>query len=448
MPCKYLNCNVAIVTTMRLIVIRAASIQPRASSSISQPNPTFSSFESNTRSQFNKSLLSWNRPKPNSTKYNIPKLRHNECGLANYGYRLTKYLHVTCGIHMPTWINKFFKRICTQSSWIGYVAICENKKEITRLGRRDIVIVFRGTVTCLEWLENLHATLTHLPGDHVVGEDGFAPMVQKGLLSLYTSKTSTRASLQEMVREEIGRVIRTYTNEPLSLTLTGHSLGAALAILSAYDITTTFKNAPMVTVMSFGGPRVGNESFRKQLEQSGIKILRIVNSDDVVTKVPGLVVNLDDVASNKDVHVGIWSRWLHKHIEDMQLIYADIGQELRLSSKESPYLNKTDVAMCHDLKTYLHLVKNFRTDTCLEWLENLHTTLTHLSDDHVVEEYGFGLMVQKGFLSHYTSKATTSTLAILGVYDIMASFYNAPIVTVVSFGGPRQGNESFRKQLE
>lgn len=408
---------------MRL-VIRIASIQPRASSSISQPNPTFSSSESNANSQFNKSLLSWNRLKPPSTKCNFPKLRHkwkqyqginhweglldpldddlrweilryghfvdatyssfdfdpssltyatclyskksllNKCGLGNYGYRLTKYLHVTCGIHMPTWINKFFKQACIRSNWIGYVAICDNKKEITRLGRRDIVIAFRGTVTCLEWLENLRATLTHLP-DHVVGEnDGVGPMVQKGFLSLYTSKSTTRASLQEMVREEIGRVIQRYTNEPLSLTLTGHSLGAALAILSAYDITTTFKNAPMVTVISFGGPRVGNESFRKQLEQNGIKILRIVNSDDVVTKVPGLVVNLDDVASNEDVHMGIWSRWLHKYIEDMQLVYADIGQELRLSSKEFPNLNKGDVAMCHDLKTYLHLVKNFVSSSC------------------------------------------------------------------------------------
>ncbi|TKY68921.1 Phospholipase A(1) DAD1 [Spatholobus suberectus] len=402
---------------MRL-AIRVVATQPRASSSTSQPNPTFSSSESNASSQFHKSLLSWNRPKPHTTKCNFPKLRHKwkqyqginhweglldplddnlrweilryghfvdatyssfdfdpsslsyatclyskksllrQCGLANYGYRLTKYLRVTCAIHAPAWINQFFKWTCIRSSWIGYMAICENKKEITRLGRRDIVIAFRGTGTCSEWLENLRATLTHLPG-HVVGEDGVGPMVQKGFLSLYTSKTTTHASLQEMVREEIGRVIQTYTNEPLSLTLTGHSLGAALAILSAYDITATFKNAPMVTVVSFGGPRVGNESFRKKLEQSGIKILRIVNSDDVVTKVPGLMVNLNDVVSNKDVHMGIWSRWLHKHIEDMQLVYADIGQELRLSSRESPYLNKGDVVMSHDLKTYLHLVKNF-----------------------------------------------------------------------------------------
>ncbi|KAK7350449.1 hypothetical protein VNO77_09102 [Canavalia gladiata] len=403
--------------------IRAIAIQPRASSFISQLDHTFSLSKSNTCSQFNKSLFSWNQLKPNSSKCRFPKLRHrwkqyqginhweglldplddnlrleilryghfvdaaycsfdfdyssltyatclyskkrllDRCGLTNYGYRLSKNLRVTCGIHVPTWINKMFRWNCTRSSWIGYVAICERKKEIIRLGRRDIVIAFRGTITCLEWLENLRATLTYLPG-HVEAEESIGPMVQKGFLSLYTSKTTTHGSLQEMVREEIERVMKTYTNEPLSLTLTGHSLGAALAILSAYDITATFKNAPMITVVSFGGPRVGNESFRKQLEQNGIKILRIVNSDDVVTKVPGFVVNLDDVASQGDVNMGILSQWLHKRIEEMQLVYADIGQELRLSSKESPYLTNGDVAMCHDLKTYLHLVKNFISSSC------------------------------------------------------------------------------------
>jgi len=255
------------------------------------------------------------------------------------------------------------------------VAICVNEKEITRLGRRDIVIAFRGTVTCLEWLENLRVSLTHLPS-LVVGEEDDdvgvgvgvgvgPPMVQKGFLSLYTSKTTTHASLQEMVRKEIERVIQRYTNETLSLTLTGHSLGAALAILSAYDITATFKNAPMVTVISFGGPRVGNESFRKELEEKGTKILRIVNSDDVVTKVPGLVVNLDELVSGEDVvDVGIWSKWLYKYIENMQLVYVDIGQELRLSSREFPCLNERDVAMCHDLKTYLLLVQNFVSSSC------------------------------------------------------------------------------------
>ncbi|CAL0302879.1 unnamed protein product [Lupinus luteus] len=277
------------------------------------------------------------------------------------GYRITKNLRATCGVQLPEWIAKMTQMPNIQSSWIGYVAICQDKEEIARLGRRDVVIALRGTTTCLEWFENLRATLTKLPyhlnnNDNDGDEDkyGSSAMVENGFLSLYVSKTTTCPSLQDMLREEIGRLIQSYGDEPLSITITGHSLGAALAILGAYDITTTFKNAPLVTVISFGGPRVGNERFRSQLEQNGTRVLRIVNSDDVITRVPGFVVKNDDMENRRDNVTNIHS-WFHKRVEDMQLVYADVGQELRLSSKETSYLKKRDLATCHDLKTYLHL---------------------------------------------------------------------------------------------
>ncbi|KAI4354697.1 hypothetical protein L6164_003543 [Bauhinia variegata] len=287
-------------------------------------------------------------------------------GLANSGYRITKNLRATCGVGLPRWMHGMPKWISTQSSWIGYVAVCQEKEEILRLGRRDVVIALRGTATCLEWLENLRAALTNLPA-HMRGEsEGTGnSMVENGFLSLYTSKTATSPSLQEMVREEVGRILQSYGHEPLSLTITGHSLGAALATLIAHDIATAFKGAaPMVTVVSFGGPRVGNEAFRTQLEKSGTKILRIVNSDDVITKVPGLVVRNDEVEECRDVQMAKVLRWLHKRMEDMQWVYADVGQELRLSSRESPYHKKGDVATCHDLKTYLDLVNGFVSSAC------------------------------------------------------------------------------------
>lgn len=282
-------------------------------------------------------------------------------GIRKSGYRITRNLRATCGISLPKWIDRVPMWKFSLSSWIGYVAVCQDREEIARLGRRDVVISLRGTATCLEWLENARATLTNLPDD--MGGKGRTAMVEKGFLSLYVSKTSKTPSLQEMVREEIKRIIQSYGDEPLSLTITGHSLGAALAILSAYDIAATFKDAPMVTVVSFGGPRVGNESFRCRLEQTGTKILRIVNSDDVITKVPGFVARNDDVADNGLIHLGRLSGWLQRRVEDMQLVYADVGQELRLSSRESPYLKNVDLVTCHDLKTYLHLVNGFVSST-------------------------------------------------------------------------------------
>ncbi|KAF5446121.1 hypothetical protein F2P56_031774 [Juglans regia] len=288
-------------------------------------------------------------------------------GIVETGYKITKNLRATCGVKLPRWFHKAHPNwVSTQSSWIGYVAVCQDKEEIARLGRRDVVIAYRGTATCLEWLENLRATLTDLPNHRdVPKEDG--PMVESGFLSLYTSRTDACPSLQEMVREEIAKVIETYgdQDEPLSFTITGHSLGAALATLTAYDLTTNEK-APLVTVISFGGPRVGNKGFRSHLEESGSRILRIVNSDDVITKLPGFVFKDCEIARRKGVHVDGLPGWLQRCVEEMQWVYADVGQELRVSSRESPHhvIKKGDMATCHDLKTYLHLVNGFVSSTC------------------------------------------------------------------------------------
>lgn len=311
---------------------------------------------------------------PSSSSYATCRYPKNKlfdgCGLQSTGYKVTKHLRATSGIQLPRWVEKAPNWVATQTSYIGYVAVCDNKEEIKRLGRRDVVIAYRGTTTCLEWLENLRATLTHLPcrrrGLHESGA-----MVESGFLSLYTSATPSSVSLQQMVRDEIRRILQTYGDEPLSLTITGHSLGAALATLTACDIQTTFNRTPMVTVISFGGPRVGNRSFREQLERKGAKVLRIVNSDDVITKVPGFVFNEEggkrgdaDVAESGNVHVSGLPSWIQKRAEDAQWVYAEVGKELRLCSRDSPYLNGSNVATCHELNTYLHLVDGFVSSTC------------------------------------------------------------------------------------
>ncbi|XP_051137325.1 phospholipase A(1) DAD1, chloroplastic-like [Andrographis paniculata] len=288
-----------------------------------------------------------------------------DCGLGRSGYKVTKHLHATCGVPpLPAWMGgRAPAWVAAQSSWIGYVAVCEDRDEIQRLGRRDVVIAYRGTATCMEWMENLRATLTCLP------EGGAADksMVQSGFLSLYTSSGgAARQSLRDAVREEIAAVLEKYADEPLSITVTGHSLGAALATLTAHDITASFPHAPLVTVVSFGGPRVGNKNFRRQLEESGTKVLRIVNSDDPITKVPGFVLNDGGggaAAGEMRVAAGL-ARWVERMVEETQWAYAEIGEELRLSSRDCPHLSGGGVATCHDLKTYLQLVDSFVSSNC------------------------------------------------------------------------------------
>ena len=316
-----------------------------------------------------------------------------EAGFPATGYRLTKNLRASSGIQLPSWASSSWPAML-QASWIGYVAVCHDRAEITRLGRRDVVFALRGTATVLEWLENLRATLTPVAAPPSCNDA--EPMVESGFLSLYSSGSATSPSLQEAIREEVGRILELYPDETLSFTFTGHSLGAALATLAAYDIKMTFGGrAPHVTVMSFGGPRVGNRSFRSLVEDLGAKILRIVNPSDVIPKVPGFVIENSDKGdgdnnndnnssrnndnnNNNDEAThpvrGLLSSWIQKRVEDTRYwVYAEIGSELRLQENEEDeeeasqlpcYLGNMNLAKCHDLKTYLKLVQHFSNSDC------------------------------------------------------------------------------------
>lgn len=354
-----------------------------------------------------------------SCKYNKKSLL-DSCGLPCHGYKVTRHLRATSGIQVPEWARSSWA--AAQSSWIGFVAVCNDKAVINRLGRREVVISLRGTATCLEWVENLRATLAPVPGPTTLNNDNVgpwdrdgsqAPMVESGFLSLYTSGTNMGPSLQDAIRMEVRQLLKLYKNEPLSITITGHSLGAALATLAAYDIKTTFEGAPLVTVISFGGPRVGNQCFRSLVDKQGTKILRVVNPSDLITKVPGFVIdnneeyvnnikrpckkhgtkiirktknrnsnnnsnsknnsnsnrrictNSSSSTSVKKIHpfTRYFPSWIQEfRVEDTHWwVYAEVGRELRLKCEETEqlpyYLSNMNVAKCHDLKTYLNLVE-------------------------------------------------------------------------------------------
>ncbi|KAG0528697.1 LOW QUALITY PROTEIN: hypothetical protein BDA96_05G034400 [Sorghum bicolor] len=292
-------------------------------------------------------------------------------GMPGTGYRVTRLLHAasSCTASLRWWLPSSSPPPC---GYIGFVAVCDDEREIERLGRRDVVVAFRGTATCGEWVDNFKSGLTRLPTIPTTmtggGEDdGEEAMVERGFWRLFTAPGEAHSSLQQQVRDEARRIAHEYGGSgapPLSITVTGHSLGAALAVLTAHEIATTQQQqqqrqqedgepaAMMVTAVSFGGPRVGNAAFRRRMEESGGKVLRVVNSDDIVTKVPGFPVHEQDGGGHqpaKGMMKARLPRWL---VAKMGWAYADVGRELRLSQAGSP----PNVVASHDLDLYLKLV--------------------------------------------------------------------------------------------
>ncbi|KAH7692606.1 Phospholipase A(1) protein [Dioscorea alata] len=259
---------------------------------------------------------------------------------SHHSYRPTQTLFATSSIPLPP-------RFTNRSNPIGYIAVCDDPTELRRMGRRDILIVLRGTSTLLEWAENFRANLVPLDSDDVQVECGFR--------SLYKTSGDGIPSLSSSIIAEVQRLLNLYSGENLSITVTGHSLGAALAVLVADELSMTCSSSSSsstngdvpIAVFSFGGPRVGNRAFADRVRRRGVRVLRVVNAGDVVTKVPGVLPREEE---EEPWHV------LHGWLDG----YAHVGRELRVDSRVSPYLRPNpDPACCHDLEAYLHLVDGY-----------------------------------------------------------------------------------------
>lgn len=119
------------------------------------------------------------------------------------------------------------------------------------------VLVFRGTTgTISNWFYNLNTTLSPW---------GTGGKVHNGFKQLL---------LESIV--EIEQQLKTLSGP---VYYTGHSLGGALAVLTASLY------APHA-VYTFGAPKIGNDEFLSSLKN--INIYRLVNSKDIVTTIPPL----------------------------------------------------------------------------------------------------------------------------------------------------------------
>ncbi|EFJ28451.1 hypothetical protein SELMODRAFT_64764, partial [Selaginella moellendorffii] len=257
--------------------------------------------------------------------------------MGNTGYTIHKYIygstkdtdHITKEPH---------------TAWSGYLAM-SNDEESLRLGRRDILLAFRGMELTREWseIDSLLPLPRLNPAKPSVAAGSPSPvLVSDHVSTLYThsypgeefGKTSARDQIVSTLRS----LIDANRDQELGITVAGHSLGASLATLCAYDIVNESVNAAPndklipVTAFALGGPQVGNHAFKVAAERlQSLRVLTVVNPFDVVTKLPGSTLGYVS-------HVGVLLEVVHTGLTYLK--------------------HKPDDQALHTLQLYLHLVGN------------------------------------------------------------------------------------------
>jgi triacylglycerol lipase len=135
---------------------------------------------------------------------------------------------------------------------------------------RTAFVSFRGTSDVAEWVADIDAQ----PVDYFP-ISGFG-QVHAGFQDVY-----------QLVRDNIAANLATAAAGCDQILVTGHSLGAALAVLAAPDIAAKMPpNTIEPRLITFAGPRVGVSDFAEKFNAVIESCYRIVNFLDIVPLLP------------------------------------------------------------------------------------------------------------------------------------------------------------------
>ena len=173
--------------------------------------------------------------------------------------------------------------------------------------------------------------------------------------------------IYDQVLAAVRELVDQYKDEEVSITFTGHSMGAAMAILAATDTVHNSYNKPTdkpekafpVTAIVLASPRLGNKGFATTFSTlDNLHVLRVRNKHDPVPDLPFSI--------------------------GTQFDYVHVGEELVIDTLESPYLKDARKTV-HQLEVYLHGVAETQGGAAQGFSRDM--TLVNKDSDGLKDEY-------------------------------------------------------------
>lgn len=146
---------------------------------------------------------------------------------------------------------------------------------------------------------------------------------------------------------EVMEHIRTFRNQEQPIWLTGHSLGGALATLTAFRLTQ--EGLPFQGLYTFGQPPVGSCNFSQRFNKAhGKKVFRFVNKNDFVTFIPPILLRYAHIgqlcyltANHQIAHGGlsflktVWDRIVG--VRDFGSLEHGVATYIKIIKKNIPH---------------------------------------------------------------------------------------------------------------
>lgn len=147
----------------------------------------------------------------------------------------------------------------------------DSSKGLVLSNASSVVVAFPGTDDCMDALLDIMAMKARTAGGRV----------HSGFLRAYMC-------LQPQLHAAL-MLVSPYKSKPI--TLCGHSLGGAMALLAAMDLHQWRYNVS--TVVTLGSPMVGNKEWDLSLRESGIELRSYRNCGDAVPALPPMMGYMD-----------------------------------------------------------------------------------------------------------------------------------------------------------